>query len=1089
MNKKYRIKLKSNRIVGPFEVGQVAELFQKGHVKGNEEAQVFPSGEWKSAQEYPELKRLFLDLLEGNIKSEDLKSEENATIAKISISKIKEKEKKQATDKKNVDKAEKLKKLEDKAKKEAFEEFKFEKKTQVAFNYKELQETEENDENSNEVISAKKDEPAESDSDVEKTRILQRPTPLDDIDKTRVVTPLPKLNENEESLSDLVEEDEDELEEEVEAVPEVDVSESTQFFDASSLLPKVVDDEAEVENELRKIREDEENEKAAKKELTQKEKTKILDLEKINESKNKKMKPIVLIAFLAILGFLFLDDDDGPKPIQPIVPIIDFPVTEEVVDEAASEQLLKKGVKASFSEYYLSKLKAAKYFKASLQKKFKGNEALGYLILTYAELYPNSQDKRKASETLFKLIQIGKYKALTDINIVMGTAIFYSNNKKSVSAIRTIENYLRLGKPTIKLFSVYLNILIEAGELIKARKVLTKLESLPPEQKSLLTYLGISRFYRLDEQFDKGLEVIREGITFREKRKQKVPVPFFLELSLYLFRDLQNAENARTNKSFIKLGKVLSLIEILRAEECPVYFASFLEYSGLVSAIMGRSKKAAALFKIALKLNESEELRSKLAALELGGSQLEESLILESKIKDLMEKSKKSRKENKWTQAFSYAIEASDLSDNYIPSQLLLADIQVQRGYFESAISTLRKLKEYNQKSPRIAFSLINALIEARKFDQAQTEIGFLGNTQMAVLSEFASLQAKYYKRLKRPNETANWYIEAINQNPINDYDLYEFADFFLKGRRYKKAKEYINKAITLDPLNIKYHSLYSNILFELQGAEIAIGYMRNLLTKNPDDPKILGEIAIYYYRNGQMSEFEDVKEKVEKLNSKDPSFYKFLIKSAKLEGNYEAVIKNSELLLQIEPGNIKVRMDKGENEFKAGKYAQAISSFESILTRLTSYPTANYQMAKVYIALKNYKKAVEKGKLEIAANPKIYHGYYVTGEAQRKMGQYKKAIKNLEQAITRDGNSVESMLALGWIKVKQNFMEQAREFYLRAKQKAPDNPEIRKQLGNIFRATGQRLLACEEYKTYLNLNPAALDRRKIERLKGLLCN
>ena len=43
---KYRIRLKNGRVIGPFIKSQLHELKAKGHILGDEEAQIFPTGDW-----------------------------------------------------------------------------------------------------------------------------------------------------------------------------------------------------------------------------------------------------------------------------------------------------------------------------------------------------------------------------------------------------------------------------------------------------------------------------------------------------------------------------------------------------------------------------------------------------------------------------------------------------------------------------------------------------------------------------------------------------------------------------------------------------------------------------------------------------------------------------------------------------------------------------------------------------------------------------------------------------------------------------------------------------------------------------------
>jgi tetratricopeptide (TPR) repeat protein len=307
-------------------------------------------------------------------------------------------------------------------------------------------------------------------------------------------------------------------------------------------------------------------------------------------------------------------------------------------------------------------------------------------------------------------------------------------------------------------------------------------------------------------------------------------------------------------------------------------------------------------------------------------------------------------------------------------------------------------------------------------------------------------------------------------------------AKIYSKSRQYKESKAKLAEAITLDPLNVKYKSLYAEILFELEGAETAIGYLQNELdNEHKDHPKLMGNIATFYYRNGQLAQFKEIKEKVEKLNSDDPAFYEFLIKASQIEENIEKVIENAELLLEINPGDVQTRMLLGKSYASIGRYQKALEALDGVTERLSTYPGVYYLVAKVYLKTKQYKKALEAAEKEKENNPKIYNGYYILGETQRLIGDFNKAIKNLEQAISIDPRNVESLMSLGWIKLSQRNYEIARELYLRAKKQEPANPQIRKQLGFIYQGVGQSGLAIEEFRTYLKLFPNAPDRKQVE--------
>ena len=59
MAEKYKIKYPSGRIVGPFTVSQVGELYIRGKIEGDEEFQHFPDGKWQHVEYCDEI----LDLI------------------------------------------------------------------------------------------------------------------------------------------------------------------------------------------------------------------------------------------------------------------------------------------------------------------------------------------------------------------------------------------------------------------------------------------------------------------------------------------------------------------------------------------------------------------------------------------------------------------------------------------------------------------------------------------------------------------------------------------------------------------------------------------------------------------------------------------------------------------------------------------------------------------------------------------------------------------------------------------------------------------------------------------------------------------
>ncbi len=290
-------------------------------------------------------------------------------------------------------------------------------------------------------------------------------------------------------------------------------------------------------------------------------------------------------------------------------------------------------------------------------------------------------------------------------------------------------------------------------------------------------------------------------------------------------------------------------------------------------------------------------------------------------------------------------------------------------------------------------------------------------------------------------------------------------------------------KAIILDPKNPEYHALYSEILYEQDGADTAIGYLRDTMTELGEEPTLLSAITAFYFKSGQVKEFNNYYDKVNKMPKKSDALYEVLIHAAELEGRKDEYIKHSKDLIKLNPGNLKVRMNLGVLYYQEARYDEAIVEFGEVKDMLESYPNVHYHLAKVYIAKSDIPKAEEMAKKELELNPNLDSSHFIMGEVYIIKGQYRDAILKFEKAISLNPKSVEAIVAMSEIRIRQNYANEAVDLLNRALKEDMNNPKIHKLLGDAYRAAGQRSLAREKYEDYLKLAPTAPDLNLIESL------
>ncbi|MBT3982039.1 MAG: tetratricopeptide repeat protein [Bacteriovoracaceae bacterium] len=1091
--KKYRIKLENGRVIGPFAKEQVGELYIKGHIYGQEDCQEFPAGKWQDLESFSELSELIVDIIAGKVSLEVLQDRQKTVFKKISIKKIHE--------------------LPDSLKKEdkKFDLKEFDFDSDEEFNFESVDESKKDSElNLSKLFEAHKDD------ETTPSKEMVNPQHIEETHVEKDIGEIPSFDDEDDELNKTVinksfenfplkQNEEEKVEEDtpsiIEEVLEKAKTDGPSSEEQDDIAPAVSDTEissddhtvvgslkdfksdlikkaSKFEANLVRVEKKDRAEKKAKSETPQ-----IAPPEEKKEVKKQKpiFKMAALLVVLAVIYQVFLGGEDKQKNFKPIFPDIAFPFPFEKPNPKAALKYLREGLELYKLGSYKHKALAARKFKDSLDNSFEKNKALGHLLLTYAELLENAKDREKANLKVYQLVEVSKGRVLTDQKIAMGSAIFFLKLGRPKAALKFLNDFLRVNsssdikaedkaKISLKFYAVYLSVLIDLGEMADARKKLNGLEPIPDDKKSLEVYSSIVQFHLKNDDYNKAKDVIEKGLKY---------FPWSVSLRLTLCQIYSYFEE------YDLLNSELKRVKKLNSEFSVVYYAKYLEFMGILNAVKKEYKNAAVFFKAALKLRENDSLRSKLALLEESSEANSDpdigALVKESKALDLIKKSKVEASNGNFNKALILALEAREGFPNYVPAIIYLSDLQIRRGFFDDAIETLIKAKKASKLNQHIIYALVRAYAESFKVSEAKKTLSILRETEHRNSYQFASALGHIYYKSNEFLQAVKWLRESTNLNPLNEKDFFKLGSLFLRYRRYDKAKILLWKAISLDPSNIKYQIAYSRILYELDSVDVAIGYLRDILKEYNDSGLILSQISIYYYKSGQVKAFEQYKERVMKSLHIGKDLFDFLIKASKLEDKKEEIIKNYEAYIKVEPGDLAKQLEFGEYLLSESDLTAAEKVFTKIETKLKSYPKVKFFLANIKLMSGKEDEALILAQEEIKLNPNIEYGYTLLGHIYTKKEEYNKALKNYKHAQTINQNSVDALLGLAWIKYQQNQIESALDLYEKCAKLDPNNSFVRKQLGYVYKALGQRQLAIESFKVYLDLSPDAPDRKKIE--------
>jgi tetratricopeptide (TPR) repeat protein len=1053
---KYRIRLESGRVIGPFEKPQLFELKTKGHIKGNEEAQVFPMGSWEALSRFD----FYSDLMDENKTVLQTSSHSKEETFVIDLTKIRNSQKEkeleefdhgtivpieQLTETIRISNPEPKIVIPEPPKLEpALEELlKFEEENKAA--------VVEEDRHDKTLINPV------AQQEIEKMRRLQKEAEAK------------KLREEEAKKK---QEDEKNLPVELpRGNALVPSDEATQMFklDKTELLESAYEGEIDIEKELRAEKKKKAKELAAEDYDEE-------DSEDTSSDKAKKKKQMfIIIGALALAYAILFPEDSGKKAIfQNLEPRIVFPIPFDQADTQKSKAEFNRGIESFNKGTYPAIVKAGLNFKASYENDMDNTAALNFMVRTYAEELKNSKAKVDDAQTIFNVIQTKKSFLLQDANGAIGLNLFYTSINKNDAAVDVIQKYLKL-KPkevTQDLFAVYLRSLIKQGKIDLAKQFYQALEKAP--QKNRYSYSSLIDYLVLNQEADKAMAYVDEAI----KNNPQI-VTFYLSKADLLIKE----------KRFEEAVSSLKKAEALNLENNNLNRAKFFELKGLVYAFQGKSKEATKFLSASLKLNDSEELRMKLAELSTSSEESNETdkLINESKaIKFLLQARDFYEKKN-YELAMSSAAKASDVFPGHIPSELFLAKVQLQLGLAKQGLKTIHDLVNRYPEDKTINIALIEALIDTYKFNEARNRIQIISASEFKDSWEFASVNAKLHLKMGDSLQAMSWLKTSINMNPLNDQDIFRLAEVLQRRAGFDNARLLLNKCIELDPLNPDYRIAYARLVYETQDDQAAIGYLLSLQDEFGENAKVLSEIAIFYYRSGRVKDYQDVRAKLEKLHSADEALYEFLIKAALLDERHTEIPLLVEKLLTLEPGKLEAMMTAGRVLFEDGKLIEAAKWFKRVQEKLPSYPKVLFYIAKIDFLSGDLDGAMKKIKEDIKENGENDNDLVFMAQIHVEKQELIDAENLFKKAQKLNPKSYDAIIGLADISTKRNNHDLALDLYKRAMRLNSEEAVVHKKIGDVYRQLGQGTLAIEAYKLYLEMEPESPHRSNLEAYINLM--
>jgi tetratricopeptide (TPR) repeat protein len=192
-----------------------------------------------------------------------------------------------------------------------------------------------------------------------------------------------------------------------------------------------------------------------------------------------------------------------------------------------------------------------------------------------------------------------------------------------------------------------------------------------------------------------------------------------------------------------------------------------------------------------------------------------------------------------------------------------------------------------------------------------------------------------------------------------------------------------------------------------------------------------------------------------------------------------------------VEPlfSNAKLLIETASGREARAKNLQALAKLELVKKINPDFPKVSFTMARCYLELSEYDRALEMIADEKKKNPRIADSYILAAEIYYRKAQFKECAAENSAAIKLRPNSAELYVKASVCYRNSDAIEIAEDMLAMAIERESGYAEIYREYGYIYDKKGQSRNAVVNFEKYLVLSPNAPDRdqvnNEIKRLGG----
>jgi tetratricopeptide (TPR) repeat protein len=260
--------------------------------------------------------------------------------------------------------------------------------------------------------------------------------------------------------------------------------------------------------------------------------------------------------------------------------------------------------------------------------------------------------------------------------------------------------------------------------------------------------------------------------------------------------------------------------------------------------------------------------------------------------------------------------------------------------------------------------------------------------------------QAVQYQQDGHLDQAQTLCLSVLKADPDHPSALYLMATIAYQSHQYNRAREMLEKAVSIQPDVPQYYNTLGLILEALGELDLAVETYARALSLKADYPQACNNMAIVLHKTGR---HDEAAEKCRQALALDPNFAQahctmgFILQH---ERKFDLAVKSYQKALTLNP-----RFAEAYNHlallFNAQHlYNKAIDACAKALQLLPGYAEVHNTMGMTFKNMNQFAEAAQCYRRAISIDPNFIEAHYNLGNCLKKIGRCDEAIENYSRAI-----------------------------------------------------------------------------------------